>query len=119
LTQVGYFKIANGIDFDSLSIGKQSEVRLNKSMINKSDNKLGLNDIVPIISFIGGMIVLLLSLFLYLSNTGTTGYFGFGRTGTYSIESGQTLSWFHMFILGIFLIAASFGFKYLTRLDKK
>lgn len=117
--QVGHFKLTNGQDIDSIVIGEHANLLLNKRMINKSVKKLGINELVPRISLIGGVIVLLLSLFLYLSNSISTGYFGFSRAGTYSHESGQTLSWFHMFILGLFLIASSIGFKYLTHLDKK
>ena len=115
IIHVGYFRLEN--NFNALPVNMKQKITVHDFILNKKSRMIHVKDLLPVITFSAGIIVLLLSLVMYIFDYNTIGHVNYSHQGNYLGHN--SLNWLHMLIIGLFLIVASIYFRYLRKLDKQ
>lgn len=107
----GYFRLETEID--SLEINKEEKIIVNEFILFKKYSKKGVLTMLPKLSLFGGVIILIMSLVMYILNINTVGHFDYTYEGNF--PAFNSLNWFQMFLIGLFLVLASFFFRWMEK----
>jgi hypothetical protein len=80
------------------------ELKINQTILLKKYKGKGINSVLPRLFLIGGIIILLISGFLFFTNSESSGFAQYSRSGNSLMGNNYAINWFHAFILGIGLI---------------
>lgn len=117
LTQTGHFRLTSKKDPDSIENDSTEDLILSNYILNKKFGKNKMLKIAPILTLAGGLLVLIMSLVFYLLGANSTGYINYTNYGNFAGRN--TINWFHMLLIGLFLIATSIFLYYLNTLEEE
>lgn len=102
IINVGYFHI--NLDLNDLPIRKKEIIIVSDFVLKK---KYKDREILPIFTFIGGIICMIITINLYLGNGYSTGNITYTLRGNFPGE--HSISWIHSLILGVcFLVVSAY-----------
>lgn len=118
LIKTGYFRLDSKRALSSIENNSKENIVLSKHILKKKFSKTKkMFDVAPKLTLVGGILVLIMSLVFYLLGANSTGYVNYTYSGNFSASN--TISRFHMLLIGLFLVATSIFLYYLSKLEDK
>lgn len=106
LTKVGFFIVADKDEYSAFLAQKKDniELTLNKTLLIKKNKAGSMLSNLPSVFLIGGILSLLISILLFMTDSQTSGFVSYSISGNSLMNSENSMNWFHVFIIGIGLI---------------
>lgn len=103
---VGYFRIENDDEFDLFLERKikNFELKINEEVLHKKFIGKGLNFHLQKVFLITGILALLVAAILFMTDSASSGFVYYSRTGNSPMSTDNAINWLHAFIIGSALI---------------
>ena len=113
MLQVGYLRNDKKEELDLFLEQKVDsiELKVNQTILLRRYKGKGIHAILPRLFLIGGIIILILSVFLFFAKSESSGFAQYSRSGNSIMSNNYAINWLHVFIIGI-------GFIFLFILTK-
>lgn len=121
MLQVGYFFFDKKDDLNLFLEQKKVNLvlKLNQTTLFKKNKGLGMKNLISVAFLVGGILTLLLSTFLFYTNTESSGYVYYSRTGNSLMNNRYSINWMSSLLIGCGLLLCYFLTKYYYLFNEK
>jgi hypothetical protein len=114
MIEVGYFFYDKKDDLNLFLEQKKVNLvlKLNQTTLLKKNKGLGMKNLISVTFLVGGILTLLLSFFLFYTNSESSGYVYLSRTGNSLMNNKYRINWASSLLIGCGLLLGYFLTKY-------